>query len=121
MKILSVDDSSTSLAMIKKTLLEQGYTELSFCQSGDEALEFLNAEAVDLILLDWHMPGLTGLDFLRIVKNNPNTKKIPIVMLTSENHPLSIEEARQSGANAYLLKPITGATFQKVLTLIYNN
>lgn len=114
MKILAVDDSITMLKLIKKTLTDMGYTDIILCESGNGALEILDQQSVDLILLDWHMPGLTGLDFLRIVKNSDAAKNIPVVMLTTENHPMSIKSAQESGANAYLIKPISPETFSLV-------
>ncbi len=119
MKILAVDDSITMLNLIKKTLTDLGYTDILICESGDDALQILEKQSFDLVLLDWHMPGLTGLDFLRIVKNNESTKNIPIVMCTTETHPMSIQSARESGASAYLIKPITPETFYRVVQKIF--
>ena len=121
MKILAVDDSKTMLSLINKTLTEMGYTDNLYCDSGDTALQHLEMEAVDLILLDWHMPGLSGLDCLRIIKNTENMKTIPVIMLTVEEHPRSIEEALDSGAAAYLVKPINPEIFQSTLQQITGN
>ena len=115
MKIMAVDDSNTMLNLVNKTLNDMGYTDVVLCESGDIALEKLEEQKVDLILLDWHMPGITGLDFIRIVKNGENTKDIPIVMLTTETHPLSIVEARDSGADAYMIKPINSNAFTNIV------
>ncbi len=121
MKILAVDDSKTMISLISKSLIDMGYTDNLFCGSGDEALELLEEKSVDLILLDWHMPGLSGLDCLRIIKNSENTKEIPVIMLTVEEHPRSIEEALDSGAAAYLVKPINPEIFQNTLQQITGN
>ncbi len=98
-----------------------GYTDNIYCDSGDAALQLLETQSVDLILLDWHMPGLTGLDCLRIIKNTENTKAIPVIMLSVEEHPRSIEEALDSGAVAYLVKPINPEFFQNILEQITGN
>lgn len=112
MKIMAVDDSNTMLSIAKKALTDFGYSDLVLCESGEIALDFLEKQIVDLILLDWHMPGLTGLDFLRIVKNSDHTKNIPVIMLTTEDHPLSIQTAKDSGADGYIIKPINAKSFQ---------
>ena len=119
MKILAVDDSITMLNLIKKTLTDMGYTDIILSQSGDDALEKLEQQPIDLVLLDWHMPGLTGLDCLRIIKNNDVMKKVPVVMLTTEDHPMSIQSARDSGASAYLIKPITPEHVDLVVKKIF--
>lgn len=112
MKIMAVDDSNTMLSIAKKVLTDFGYSDLVLCESGEKALDFLEKQKVDLILLDWHMPGLTGLDFLKIVKNSDHTKDIPVIMLTTEDHPLSIQTAKDSGADGYIIKPINAESFQ---------
>lgn len=115
MKIMAVDDSNTMLSLAKKALTDLGYSDLVLCESGEKALDSLEEQKVDLILLDWHMPGLTGLDFLRIVKNSDHTRNIPVVMLTTEDHPLSIQTAKDSGADGYMVKPLTAESFRDVI------
>ena len=95
MKILVVDDSFTMRSLIKKTLTGLGYKDIVLCKSGEKALALLEKEKIDLILLDWHMPGYTGLDFLRIAKN-----------------------ALGSGADAYMVKPIDPTHFQEIIAQI---
>ncbi len=121
MKILAVDDSQTMLLLIRKTLDALGYSDAVYCDSTDAALEALEQQKIDLILLDWHMPGLTGLDCLRLIKNTVHLKAIPVIMLTVEEHPRSIQEALDSGASAYMVKPFNAEVFQKVLTEISAN
>lgn len=112
MKILAIDDSRTMLALIKKTLTEMGYTDLELCDSAEAALTLLEKQTFEIILLDWHMPGYSGLDFLRIIKNSETTKHIPVIMLTVEEHPKSIDEAFASGVDGYLVKPVNPTMFK---------
>ena len=121
MKILAVDDSFTMRSLIKKAITGLGYKDIVLCKSGEKALALLEKEKFDLILLDWHMPGYTGLDFLRIAKNAENTKDIPVIMLTTEKHPLSIEEALGCGAAAYMIKPIEPDHFQEIIKQIFGD
>lgn len=115
MKILAIDDSPTMLALIKKTLSEMGYTDLELCDSAESALLLLEKQTFQVILLDWHMPGYSGLDFLRIIKNTESTKHIPVIMLTVEEHPRSIAEAFASGVDGYLVKPINPEMFKTLI------
>jgi two-component system chemotaxis response regulator CheY len=118
MKILAIDDSHTMLALIKKTLTEMGYTDFELCDSAESALTLLEKQTFQVILLDWHMPGYSGLDFLRIIKNRDTTKYIPVIMLTVEEHPKSIDEAFASGVDGYLVKPINPEMFKALISHI---
>src|SRR3989339_1036701 len=91
MRILVVDDSATMRSIIQKELLALNEKDLVLCDSGDAALNELEKGGIALILLDWHMEGLSGLDVLRIVKHHPKTKAIPVIMLTVEEHARSVQ------------------------------
>jgi two-component system, chemotaxis family, chemotaxis protein CheY len=106
MKIMVVDDSGTMRNIVQKTLCDLGYKDLLLCDSGEKALETLEKEKPDLILLDWHMGGLSGLETLRIIKSNDRINTIPIIMLTVEQHSRSVAEALGSGAADYMVKPV---------------
>src|SRR4029077_12243802 len=90
-RILAVDDSVTYLHELADRLREEGY-EVALAHSGEEALELLPVQAVDCILLDLHMPGLSGHETCRHIKRDPASRDIPIVMLTaSEEREAMIE------------------------------
>ncbi|MBU2701804.1 two-component system chemotaxis response regulator CheY [Sporomusaceae bacterium BoRhaA] len=107
MKILSVDDS----AIIRK-IIRSGVELLDFelleAADGMEALKILaQSKDVGLILLDWNMPGMDGMDFLLKVKNSESFPDIPIMMVTTESEKENIIKAIQAGAINYLVKPFT--------------
>ena len=107
MKILSVDDS----AIIRK-IIRSGVELLDFelleAADGMEALEILaQAQDVGLILLDWNMPGMDGMNFLLKVKKSESFPDIPIMMVTTESEKENIIKAIQAGAINYLVKPFT--------------
>lgn len=107
MKILSIDDS----AIIRK-IIRSGVELLDFelleAADGMEALEILaQAQDVGLILLDWNMPGMDGMDFLLKVKKSESFPDIPIMMVTTESEKENIIKAIQAGAINYLVKPFT--------------
>jgi two-component system chemotaxis response regulator CheY len=106
MKILLVDDSSTMRRIQKNTLASLGYTDVIEAEDGADALEKLRQNPdVQLTLMDWNMPNMTGIESLKAIKNNPATKAIPVMMVTSEAEKSKIVEAIQNGASNYLVKP----------------
>lgn len=119
MKIMLVDDSETMLGLGREILQEAGYGNVTTCAVGKKAVEILLADKHALILLDWHMPGLTGIDVLHMLKSNPELKDIPVIMLSTENHPRSIETALQNGADAYMVKPLDMDIFNDTLTSLF--
>lgn len=106
-KILCVDDSKTIHRIVSSTVELVGF-EVSTALNGDFALEKLKAEGDDisLILLDWNMPGMTGIELLRKLKEpDCKWKNIPVMMLTSEGSQEFITEAIKTGAMNYITKP----------------
>lgn len=106
MKILLVDDSSTMRRIQSNTLNSLGYNDLVQAEDGADALNKLKSNPdVKLVLLDWNMPNMNGLDCLKNIKANPETNHIPVMMVTSEAEKTRIIEAVQAGATNYLVKP----------------
>lgn len=97
-KILAVDNSATFLNEVCAHLREEGY-DLIAARSGKEAMELLGMQAVDCILLDLHMPGLSGHETCRIIKNSPSLRSIPVLMLTADEKPEDAVEGLNSGAD----------------------
>jgi len=106
MKILVVDDSETMRSLIGRTLKEIGFSDYVMAESGEKAIEALEKERPDVVLLDWHMPGLSGMDCLRYIRNNEKTRDLPVIMLTVEAHSRSVQEAMETGAAGYIVKPL---------------
>jgi two-component system, chemotaxis family, chemotaxis protein CheY len=106
MTILSVDDSTTIRRIVKRTVNELGHEVLE-AADGPTALEVLaaNYAAVQMVILDWNMPGMTGLEVLREIRANALYKDIIVMMLTSEAEQSFVVQALQAGAKNYLTKP----------------
>jgi len=86
--------------------------------NGDEALEQLISNTVDLVLLDWNMPKLSGIDFLKKVRVIKKYADLPIIMVTSEAAKYNVIEALKTGATDYIIKPINAKFFmEKIMTL----
>jgi two-component system, chemotaxis family, chemotaxis protein CheY len=108
MKILTVDDSIAVREIIKNALDVLGYESID-AENGIEALKKLqeNTGEILLILLDWNMPEMDGITFLRTIKQDPDFKNIPVTMVTSENEKGKIIAAISEGAKNYIIKPFT--------------
>jgi two-component system chemotaxis response regulator CheY len=108
MNILTVDDSATVRELLKGAVEVLGYGSLE-ASDGQEALEVLrsNKDSVCLILLDWNMPIMSGIEFLKIIKADPEFAATPVTMVTSENEKSKIIEAITNGAKNYIIKPFT--------------
>ena len=107
MKILLVDDSATMRSIQKMALSSLGEHEFREAGDGQKALQEIERDRPDLILLDWRMPKMDGLEVLRALKTSPYYWQIPVVMMTSESDRPKIAEALQAGASIYILKPFT--------------
>jgi two-component system chemotaxis response regulator CheY len=114
--IMIVDDSKIMRNTVKGvfTGIE---TACAFVEArdGEEALALLTTQKIDLILLDWNMPRLSGIDFLKQVRALENYKNLPIIMVTSEAAKFNVIEALKNGATDYVTKPIKLDLFKSKL------
>ena len=110
MKILIVDDSEVMRRIHKNTLVEQKIPEevLREASDGVEAMKIAIAEEIDLFLVDWNMPNLDGLSFVKKLRDMGNYERTPIIMITSEAAKYNVIEAIQAGVTNYVVKPIRG-------------
>jgi two-component system, chemotaxis family, chemotaxis protein CheY len=106
MKALLVDDSRTMRSMLRRIMVEQGF-EVSEAADGQEALDTLADSVPDVALVDWNMPVMDGLQFVSAVRNNPDLRRITLVMVTTESEQSQIVRALAAGAHEYLIKPFT--------------
>jgi two-component system chemotaxis response regulator CheY len=104
--VLAVDDSRMMLRLIRGAIEALGYKPLE-AANGREALQVLaqHPGRVALILLDWNMPEMNGIETLRALKADTNLAHIPVMMVTTESEQTSVVEAIRTGANHYLTKP----------------
>lgn len=118
MKILIVDDSRTMRKIIKRTLRNAGYGEHDFCEAEDgaEALDTIARRQPDLILCDWNMPEMSGIELLRSMRGNG--WNIPFGFITSERTDERRRQARDAGALFLMAKPFTPEAFRHVLAPI---
>jgi two-component system chemotaxis response regulator CheY len=115
-----VDDSSFMRNSVKNCFAELQIPCIAIeATDGEDALVKLGDTKPELILLDWNMPKLLGIDFLKRVRADSRYKSLPIIMVTSESSRLNIIEALKSGATDYILKPITAKLLKEKLTYIF--
>ena len=113
MRILVVDDSSTMRRIIINTLNKIGYSDCHEAANGREGVERLGATPVDMIITDWNMPEMSGVDFIRAVRANDSTKHLPVLMVTTNAAQDDIVEAMRAGVNNYVVKPFTPDTIRE--------
>jgi two-component system chemotaxis response regulator CheY len=118
MKILLVDDSNTMRRIEKNTLEKMGYTDIIEAQDGAEAVKRVDAGGIELVLMDWNMPNMTGIDALKAIKQNAAHKALPVIMVTSESEKSRIMEAIQAGAANYVVKPFQPETLQEKISAV---
>jgi len=107
-KALVVDDSRAVRMILAKTLRDIGYEVLE-ATNGKQALDLIETEktAVQLVLADWNMPEVNGLDLLKQLRQNPALSSLAVVMVTTETELDQMAAALQAGANEYVMKPFT--------------
>lgn len=107
-KALVVDDSRAVRMLLARTLKQIGF-EVQEAANGREALEVMEAgnSGVGLVLADWNMPEINGLDLLKQLRRNPALSSLAVVMVTTETEIEQIAEAMEAGANEYVMKPFT--------------
>lgn len=108
MRALVVDDSRAIRMMLKKMLLEEGFTEVLEAGDGQEALDRIDESGEpDVMLVDWNMPVMNGLELIRAVRKGRGLRSVPIVMVTTETEYDQMVKALAAGANEYVMKPFT--------------
>ena len=113
MKILVVDDSSTMRRIIINTLNKIGYSDYAEAANGREGVEKRAAVPIDMIITDWNMPEMSGVDFIRAVRANDQTKHLPVIMVTTNAAQEDIVQALDAGVNNYVVKPFTPDTIKE--------
>ncbi len=117
-KVLVVDDSAVMRQIIKKNLKELGFNDLIEAEDGAAGLKKAGEEPVDLIVSDWNMPNMTGLEFLKAVRGDDKLKGISFIMVTSEADKEKIMEAVQAGVNQYIVKPFNAMQLEEKIKAI---
>ena len=118
MKALVIDDAK-AMRIILKQIIESIGGQVEEAGNGKEGLAKLKSMGqADLVMVDWNMPEMNGLDFVRAVRNDAAYRKLPIMMVTTETEASQMGKALAAGANEYVTKPFTKDTIQGKLKLL---
>lgn len=119
MKVLVVDDFATMRRIIKGVLKQLGFSNIVEAEDGDAALKELKRDDYGLILADWNMPKMSGLELLKTVRSDKNLQRIPFIMITAEGQKDNILDAIKAGVSNYVIKPFTPETINEKLKKIF--
>lgn len=119
MRILIVDDYTTMLRILRNLLRQLDLVNVEEAQNGEEALFKLRKESFDLVISDWNMQPMTGLDLLRQVRADAKMKHIPFIMVTAESKTENVVIAKQAGVSNYIVKPFNAETLHMKIASVF--
>jgi two-component system chemotaxis response regulator CheY len=119
MNVLVVDDAATMRRIVRSLLRELGIKNVREAEDGEMALEDLKRQRADLVVSDWAMPRMTGIELLRAIRQDTALKDTPVLMVTAESKKENIMEAVQAGVNNYIVKPFNSKTLEEKLNKIF--
>ncbi len=119
MKVLVVDDFATMRRIVKNILVQLGYKNIVEADDGATAVELLKQEKVDMIISDWNMPKMTGLDLLKHVRADEQMKDTPFIMVTAEAQQDNIILAVKAKVSQYIVKPFTAETLGEKIDKVF--
>lgn len=122
MDVLVVDDSRIMRNIVKNSLSKEKNGNYNFIEAdnGIDAFNILEREHVDVLLVDWNMPQLNGLDLVKELRALKKYLKLPIIMITSEAAKYNVIEAVKAGVNDYLIKPIADKDLIEKINQVFN-
>lgn len=119
MKVLVVDDFATMRKIVRNILKQIGFEDITEAEDGCVALRLIKSEPVGLVVTDWNMPNMSGLDLLREIRQNPQTASLPVLMVTAEGLKENVMDAVKAGVNNYVVKPFTAEVLQEKIETIF--
>lgn len=120
MNVLIVDDYKTMLRVIRNLLAQIGFKNVDEASDGGQALDLLGTKDYGLIISDWNMEPMSGLDLLNSVRKggNPKIQKIPFIMITAENKMDNVVAAKQAGVSNYIVKPFSAEVLKSKMVSV---
>jgi two-component system chemotaxis response regulator CheY len=121
MNILIVDDYKTMLRIIRNLLKQLGFNNVDEATDGSMALQKLRDKDYGLVISDWNMEPMTGIQLLREVRADSKLKNLPFIMITAESKTENVVAAKEAGVNNYIVKPFNAATLKIKLSSVLGN
>ena len=118
-KILVVDDMSTMRRIIKNLLNQLGYKNIDEAEDGAIAYQKLKKAKYDFVVTDWNMPNMTGIELVQKIRNDPELKHLPILMVTAEAKKENVIMALKAGVNNYIVKPFPAEILKEKMEKIF--
>jgi two-component system chemotaxis response regulator CheY len=118
MSILIVDDYKTMLKIVGNLLRQLGFSNIDEATDGGMALELFGQKQYGLVVSDWNMEPMSGLDLLKNIRAGANNNKVPFIMVTAESKTENVIIAKQAGVNNYIVKPFNAETLKTKLTSV---
>ena len=118
MNILIVDDYKTMLRIIRNLLKQLGFNNVDEASDGSEALQKLRDKGYGLVISDWNMEPMTGLQLLREVRKDMKLKDTPFIMITAESKTDNVVAAKEAGVNNYIVKPFNADTLKTKIAAV---
>ncbi|RMA97506.1 chemotaxis response regulator CheY [Hydrogenothermus marinus] len=119
-KFLVVDDMATMRRIIRSLLEQLGYKNIDEAEDGAEALKKLKSEKYDFVITDWNMPNMTGLELVQNIRQDPELKHLPVLMVTAEAKKENVIMAIKAGVNNYIVKPFTAGTLKEKMEKVWD-
>ncbi len=118
MNILIVDDYKTMLRIINNLLRQLGFMNIDEATDGSMALDLFTKKKYGLVISDWNMEPMSGLDLLKKVRALNDNQSVPFIMVTAESKTENVVAAKQAGVNNYIIKPFNADTLKTKLTAV---
>jgi len=118
MQILIVDDYKTMLRIVRNLLKQLGFENVDEATDGTAALQMLREREYGLVISDWNMEPMTGLQLLREVRSDDNLKAMPFIMVTAESKSENVVAAKQAGVSNYIVKPFNAETLKSKISSV---
>jgi two-component system chemotaxis response regulator CheY len=118
MKILIVDDMPVMRALLAAFCDSQGFEHVAAVDGKDALIQLALNHPFDLVLIDWDMPVMTGIELVKAIRANPSYNDMPLMMVTTRINQENVEEAIKEGADDYLMKPVTEEMFLEKLRIL---
>jgi len=119
MRVLVVDDFATMRKIVRNILKQIGFEHIAEAEDGNAALQMLKSDKYGLVVSDWNMPNMNGIELLKAIRQNPQLSNLPVLMVTAEGLKENVLEAVKAGVNNYVVKPFTAEVLQEKIEAIF--